>query len=120
MVEALLDSLVDTDAGEAKAPWRERKERYLEHLSGADSRVALVSACDKLHNARAILSDLRVVGPDLWDRFSVQDPDDHVWYYRSLVEILEGKVPEPLGDELDRTVDAINDLAAEAATPPAR
>ncbi len=113
LVEALSDSLVDTDAGEVKPPWRERKERYLEHLAGVDNRVALVSGCDKLHNARAILSDLRSVGPDLWDRFTVKEPADHVWYYGSLVESLSGKVPEPLGDELRRTVDAIEELTVK-------
>jgi hypothetical protein len=113
LVEALSDSLVDTDAGEVKPPWRERKDRYLEHLAGVDNRVALVSGCDKLHNARAILSDLRSVGPDFWDRFTVKEPADHVWYYASLVETLSGKVPEPLGDELRRTVDAIKELVAK-------
>src|SRR5215469_2697987 len=35
--------------GEAKAPWRERKERYVRHLADAtDPPVFLVSACDKL------------------------------------------------------------------------
>lgn len=113
LVEALSDSLVDTEAGEVKAPWRDRKERYLEHLAGADKRVALVSACDKLHNARAILSDLRSGGPDLWDRCTVKEPADHIWYYASLVEKLEGNVPEPLGDELRRTVDAIKELTVK-------
>src|SRR5215469_10422115 len=33
--------------GEAKAPWRERKERYIRRLAGEDApRVLLVSACD--------------------------------------------------------------------------
>ena len=74
LVEALSDSVVDTDAGDTKAPWRERKTAYLEHLRQADRRVALVSACDKLHNARCILADLRVEGPQLWERFNASDP----------------------------------------------
>lgn len=115
LVEALSDSLVDTEAGGIKPPWRERKERYLDHLARVDHRVALVSACDKLHNARAVLADLRSVGPELWDRFTVQDPADHHWYYRSLVDVLSGKVPEPLGGELRRTVDAIEELTVKSA-----
>jgi len=111
LVEGLSDSLVDTEAGEIKPPWRERKQRYLEHLAGADDRVALVSACDKLHNTRAVLADLRTVGADLWKRFTVTDPADHLWYYDSLVAALENKVPEPLADELRRTVAAIHSTA---------
>jgi len=113
LVEALSDSLVDIDAGEDKPPWRERKQRYLEHLADVDERVALVSACDKLHNARAILADLRSVGADLWNRFTMTDPADHLWYYGSLVAALNGKVPEPLADELRRTIATIDEMASK-------
>lgn len=111
LVEALSDSLADTDAGEVKAPWRERKQQYLAHLGEVDERVALVSACDKLHNARSIEADLRTVGPALWERFTVTDPADHLWYYGSLVTALQPKVPEPLADALRRAVSAIGSLA---------
>ena len=70
LVEALSDSLVDTEAGEVKAPWRERKTAYLTHLATADPRVQLVSACDKLHNARSLLADLRAHGAAVWARFT--------------------------------------------------
>lgn len=111
LVEALSDSLADTDAGEAKAPWLERKQRYLAHLREVDERVALVSACDKLHNARSIEADLRTAGSALWKRFTVTDPADHLWYYGSLLNELRQKVPAPLADALHRTVTAIESLA---------
>ena len=38
--------------GEEKAPWVERKVAYLRHLGGQPAHVLLVSAADKLHNAR--------------------------------------------------------------------
>ena len=39
--------------GKPKPDWRERKETYLRHLDDeADDDVLLVSACDKVHNAR--------------------------------------------------------------------
>jgi (p)ppGpp synthase/HD superfamily hydrolase len=53
-----------------KPPWKIRKEAYLEHLRHSSSSVRLISACDKLHNARAILADLRVHGNAVWSRFS--------------------------------------------------
>jgi hypothetical protein len=56
-----------TDAYEEPKPlWRPRKEAYLAHLAIAPPSVRLVSNSDKLHNARSILSDLRVLGPALW------------------------------------------------------
>lgn len=115
LVEALSDSLADTDAGEAKAPWRERKQHYLAHLREVDERVALVSACDKLHNARSIEADLRTVGSALWERFTVTDPADHLWYYGSLLTALQLKIPEPLADALRRTVTEIESLTWPAS-----
>jgi (p)ppGpp synthase/HD superfamily hydrolase len=53
-----------------KPPWKKRKVDYIKHLKSADADVRLVSAADKLHNARAILADYKRVGETLWDRFS--------------------------------------------------
>jgi ADP-ribosylglycohydrolase/predicted protein tyrosine phosphatase len=116
MVEGLSDSLADTTTGEAKLPWRPRKEAYLAHLADADPRTALVSACDKLHNARCILADLRQIGDRLWGRFNNTNPQDHVWYYRSLIAALTPKIPTPLADELSRTVDAFAALVTVSST----
>ena len=82
LVEGLSDSVVDTTAGGEKPPWKARKTAYLADLAAADARaIQLVSACDKLHNARCILADLRVHGADLWERFTVTDPAEQLWYY---------------------------------------
>lgn len=81
-VAAIVDGCSDTLA-DPKPPWRERKEAYIAHLASTSSATRLVSAADKLHNARAILADYRRVGPELWTRFN---PDaDQRWYYRELV-----------------------------------
>lgn len=99
--------------GQAKAPWRERKAAYLDRLAAeADPDVLLVSACDKLHNARSVAADLRAIGPALWDRFTQKDPVAHIWYYQSLAAAYRGRVPAGLSAELDRTVLVIESLAA--------
>ena len=95
---------------EHKSDWRPRKQAYLEHLSRASASVQLVSACDKLHNARSILADLRVHGPLLWTRFTA-GREGVLWYYRSLAEAFAAHGRTPLVDELDRTVCAIEALA---------
>jgi (p)ppGpp synthase/HD superfamily hydrolase len=96
-----------------KPPWRERKEAYLARLAGEGRSILLVSASDKLHNARSIVRDLRAVGEGLWTRFG---PAKHevLWYYRSLVTAFRANPAHTpaLVDELDRTVTEMERLAA--------
>src|SRR5512143_2156727 len=49
-----------------KPPWEDRKRRYLRHVRSAPASDRLVSAADKLANARAIVADYREHGDDLW------------------------------------------------------
>jgi (p)ppGpp synthase/HD superfamily hydrolase len=94
--------------GKPKPDWRERKETYLRHLSDdADEDVLLVSASDKVHNARSILTDLGTDGDLVWQRFTVSDPHAQLWYYTTVAEILQRRLPGPLTDELGRIVEDI-------------
>jgi (p)ppGpp synthase/HD superfamily hydrolase len=77
------------DATGEKANWRDRKKAYLEHLRSVDSDTLLVSACDKLHNARAIVADLRA-GNDVFSRFKA-GRDGTLWYYVELVKVFSGR-----------------------------
>jgi len=107
IVAACTDSWV-----EPKPAWRPRKEQYLEHLRQEESpSVLLVSSADKLHNARTILADYRMVGESLWDRFS-GGKEGVLWYYRSLADIFKSKGVKPaIADELERLVNEIEKLA---------
>jgi (p)ppGpp synthase/HD superfamily hydrolase len=98
----------DTDV-EPKPQWRERKEAYIAHIRTAPASVRLVSASDKLHNARAILGDYRELGEALWARFS--GGRDALWYYRSLVEAFRAHGRTRLVDELDRVVTELEQLS---------
>lgn len=93
-----------------KPPWRERKTSYIEHLEDASNDTILVSLADKVDNARAILRDFRGSGSELWQRFSVTDPNDHLWYYRSLLDVYQRKTDSWLVYELRRTLDALAEL----------
>lgn len=77
-----------------KAPWLERKTAYLEHLQEASDEVLLVSCCDKLHNARAIVSDLINEGPSVFERFS-STTEQTLWYYRQLAMIFTNRKSPP-------------------------
>jgi (p)ppGpp synthase/HD superfamily hydrolase len=102
-VAAIVSACTDSTE-QPKPPWRPRKEAYLAHIRTADAGARLVSASDKLHNARAIVSDLRAHGAEVWQRFSAS-PRDVLWYYRGLVNaFVAAGGPARVVEELDRTV----------------
>lgn len=108
-VASIVDGCTDTDET-PKPPWRARKEQYLAHLRTAPPEVRLVSASDKLHNARCILDDCRRQGESSWSRFK-GGRDGTLWYYRSLVETFR-ETGSPLLEELDRVVTELERLCA--------
>lgn len=115
IVAALSDSLAPE--GAEKAPWHMRKERYLAHLATEeDAAVLLVSNADKVHNARALLTDLRTHGDALWERFQTKRGADQLWYYRELAEIFARvRAGAPLARELDAVVTALEAYEVPAA-----
>jgi (p)ppGpp synthase/HD superfamily hydrolase len=100
-VAACSDSLANTAAGEKKAGWHERKEKYLAHLPELDRDTLLISLSDKVHNARSILRDLRKsdVGANVWNRFSASR-EDTLWYYSELAKTFQRVLPGQLSEEL--------------------
>ena len=90
-----------------KPPWRERKERYLGHLPEASDDAILVSLADKLDNARAILRDFRAHGHEVWLRFNERDPQQQLWYYRSLLEVFSQRTDSWMVGELRGAVGAL-------------
>ncbi len=116
-VAEIVDGCTDTYE-DPKPEWRPRKEAYIAHVAEASPSVRLVSAADKLHNARSILADLRAVGDELWDRFT-GGKEGTLWYYRALVDAYAGAGSNPVVEELDRVVREIEALAGRdgAANP---
>ena len=106
IVEACSDSLADTAKG--KPHWQERKEKYIAHLLLADEDILCVSLADKVHNARAILRDLRKpeIGEKIWARFS-QPKEKILWYYRSLADRFCERLPGQLSSELREIVQVL-------------
>mgnify|MGYP001590162346 CR=1 FL=1 len=113
-VAAIGDGFTDTDAT-PKPPWRARKEAYIAHIRTASPSVQLVSAADKLHNARAILLDYRQMGDSLWERFH-GGREGTLWYYRAIVTAFReaGAGPARLVDELERVVAELERLTTTA------
>ena len=101
-VAAIVDGCTDSDTI-PKPPWEGRKRAYIKRLAEAPASVRLVSAADKLHNARSILQDYRNLGEELWQRFQ-GGKEGTLWYYRSVADTLIRSGRTPLVDELDRVV----------------
>jgi len=103
-----------TDAYEDPKPeWRIRKEEFVASIAEKPLDAALVSCADKLHNARAILNDLRSLGDELWGRFT-GGKEGTLWYYQSLAGAFDDTLGNSLSAELKRTVTEIKDLTMPA------
>lgn len=111
-VAAIVEACSDTDV-RPKPEWHERKKAYIAHLHDPDlpAGTVRVSLADKLHNARAILFDLRA-GRDVFDRFSA-GREDQLWYYGALADAFAKVSDSPMVAELRRVVDELR------APPPA-
>jgi GTP pyrophosphokinase len=106
-VAAIVDGCTDTDQ-EPKPAWRPRKEAYIAHLADpeTDPSVLRVAAADKLHNARSLVADGRLLGEDLWTHFNAPR-EDQLWYYGAVVDILEVRLPGRLTSELAAAVEEL-------------
>jgi (p)ppGpp synthase/HD superfamily hydrolase len=113
-VAAIVDGCSDTDVI-PKPPWRKRKEAYVAHVAHASPSVRLVSAADKVHNARAIAADYRLQGKKVWSCFK-GGKEGALWKYRALVGAYRSAACEPtqeaLVDELERVIAEIEKLTA--------
>ena len=112
-VAKIVDGCTDSDI-DPKPPWRGRKETYLRHLKSADAETRLVSAADKLNNARSILADYREVGESIWERFN-GGREGTLWYYRALVQEFGRGRPNRLMRELELAVEELEMRATPAS-----
>jgi (p)ppGpp synthase/HD superfamily hydrolase len=116
MVEGLSDSL--TDDPNDKQSWLERKKTYIKMLREEPADVQLISAADKLHNARAILEDYRGIGPLVWERFK-RGRQEQMWYFDELLTVFKAAGGNRIVEELERVVNELRKLSA-GETPKVR
>jgi (p)ppGpp synthase/HD superfamily hydrolase len=100
-----------TDIEAKRRDWMRRKLDYLAHLAKAPDATLLVSGCDKLHNARAILNDLEnpEVGTRVFERFT-GGREGTLGYYQSLSEVFS-KRGARMVVQLEATVARMHALA---------
>jgi (p)ppGpp synthase/HD superfamily hydrolase len=115
-VRALSDVL-EGDTPKQKAPWRERKTRFVSRIAEIDARARLVAACDKLDNLSAIVADLETEGLATLERFS-GSPRQIRWYYEEVIRALGRDLPPRLRAELDDRLDMLRRFVPEASPEP--
>lgn len=80
--------------------WRERKEKYLQHLrNNASKEALLVAAGDKIHNLESMIREYERMGEKLWSDLN-SDPQQNLWYYGEMIDILEENFDEKFVDRL--------------------
>ncbi len=102
LVLACTDTAPD-ESIEDKAPWRLRKQRLLEQLDLASDRALLVAACDRCHNLRSLVADLRRDGDAILARFNA-GPAEQRWLQVECLARFEARVPEALAREYETLV----------------
>ena len=103
----------DCDGQVPRPDWTIRKRAYLDSIPEKSADAILVTACDKLHNATAILEDLHRVGLSVFDRFTA-GKDGTLWYYEALAAMLTKRAPADLAQRLSRVVGQLQRTAAGA------
>lgn len=71
--------------------WKERKDKYLEHLRVASHSSLLVSCADKTHNTLSLLMAYEEQGESVWERFNATK-EEKLWYLRESLQILEERL----------------------------
>jgi (p)ppGpp synthase/HD superfamily hydrolase len=112
-IVAVCTDLLPGDRSEEKSEWALRKRDFLERLGQADARAQLVAACDKLHNLRTLVADLRAEGPATLARFSAT-PAQTRWYHETVRRTVAGTLPARLLQELDALLEALREWVPEA------
>jgi len=114
-VLAVTEARIGPDGSEFS--YEERKQDYLDRLSGASERARWVCAADKIHNASSILADLRRTEfpENVWERFR-SGRDTPSWYRQVYERLAAAGFATPIMDELR---DVAQELERAAAASPA-
>ncbi len=107
MVAGLSDTFADDH--NKKEGWEQRKETYLDRLRRESDDVLLISAADKLYNAKSILDEYRVIGDAVWARFN-RGADKQLWYFNALLAVFRAHPSNKIVDDLERVVGELSQL----------
>ncbi|MGD0480919.1 MAG: HD domain-containing protein [Terracidiphilus sp.] len=112
MVAALSDTFAEDH--DKKEGWEKRKNNYLTRLREESDDVLLISAADKLYNAKAILDDYKEIGPAVFARFK-RGAKEQLWYFDELLKVFRAHPPNRIVNDLDRVVQELKVVTSNKA-----
>ena len=105
MVAGLSDAFAEDH--NKKESWEDRKKSYLARLRDEPDNVLLISAADKLCNAKAILDDFKEIGPKVFERFK-RGKDQQLWYFDELLKVFHAHPPNRIVNDLECVVEELH------------
>lgn len=112
MVAGLSDTFAEDH--DKKEGWEDRKAAYIDRLKGEEDDVLLISAADKLYNAKAMLEDYREIGDAVWERFH-RGPKQQLSYFKALLDVFDARPRNRIVDEFERVVRELENLMKRSA-----
>jgi (p)ppGpp synthase/HD superfamily hydrolase len=106
MVEGLSDTFAEDH--DKKEGWEDRKKNYLARLRHETGDVLLISAADKLYNAKAILDDFKEIGFKVFDRFK-RGADEQLWYLDELLKVFRTHPTNRIVNDLESVVKELHE-----------
>lgn len=101
MVAGLSDTFAEDH--DKKEGWEDRKVTYLARLRGEPDDILLISAADKLYNAKSILDDYKEIGPKVFERFK-RGAEQQLWYFDELLKVFLSHPRNKIVNDLERVV----------------
>lgn len=86
--------LVSAHSEDKSKTWEERKTAAIAHLHHAGSRLKMLVMADKVANLRSMVSDYRICGEQLWQRFNAPK-EQQAWYYSGIQDALREMQNDP-------------------------
>ena len=86
-----------------KETWQQRKDGYLAGLQNASYEALMVCCADKIDNLRSLIEAYEVLGKSVWNRFNAS-PEQQLWFYQSVLQILSERLPNDIVKELDNVL----------------
>jgi (p)ppGpp synthase/HD superfamily hydrolase len=83
------------DARGAERGWQARKQEYLAQLAAAEPRALDICVADELHTCGSTITAVRRLGVEYLRTLSRAGSAQTIWWYRSMLEILDARSDWP-------------------------
>lgn len=95
-------------------PWQQCKSEYLAQLAAAEPRALDICVADELHACGSTITALRRLGVEYLRTLSRAGSEQTIWWYRSMLEVLETRPEWPrhemLGELRPMSADLVRSL----------